>query len=382
MDPTRPLDRDLVPPPLMSSSAKRDPVAPPPRSLERTATASRKESIGQGTGAASLATNFEDRSIAPPTTGGLESLSSAAAKSDTALAAPGPAAPQNLSTTSLPANETSDSAPATEPAPNTQPPPEPEEETRPGLGPMIKAKRSKGELAGAFRKAASAASAANAFKPRPGGAGDKLRQQAQTKPSGGPDGITGVVPAPPRPTSRGARATTPEPTPPPKAPQRTSNVPEVRISVPNSSRPTSSQSQPKEAAKAAVKVPEPEPEAKELPKRSVVAGDDAKYLQNLGIDPNLLDNKSVEIGRWLDHFGWVPGEQMQTRSLDDMKVDLDRELNKAQAGGWLARFQEEDERVYAIKRGIDLSMGECDELDNLLTLYSVELSVSGSCFRP
>jgi hypothetical protein len=51
-------------------------------------------------------------------------------------------------------------------------------------------------------------------------------------------------------------------------------------------------------------------------------------------------------------------------------------VSKAQAGGWLARFQDEDERVDAIKKGIDLSIGECDELDNLLTLYSVELSVS------
>ncbi len=58
-----------------------------------------------------------------------------------------------------------------------------------------------------------------------------------------------------------------------------------------------------------------------------------------------------------------------------MKIDVDRELNKAQAGGWLARFQEEDERVDAIKKGIDVTMAECEELDNLLTLYSVELSV-------
>ncbi|KOS23134.1 Exocyst complex component 1 [Escovopsis weberi] len=57
-----------------------------------------------------------------------------------------------------------------------------------------------------------------------------------------------------------------------------------------------------------------------------------------------------------------------------MKNDMERELNTIQAGGWLARFREEDERVNAIKRGIDLAMAECEELDNLLTLYSVELS--------
>jgi hypothetical protein len=66
---------------------------------------------------------------------------------------------------------------------------------------------------------------------------------------------------------------------------------------------------------------------------------------------------------------------MRSRNIDELKVDIDRELNKAQAGGWLARFREEDERVDAIKKGVDLAMAECEEMDNLLTLYSVELSV-------
>ncbi len=67
---------------------------------------------------------------------------------------------------------------------------------------------------------------------------------------------------------------------------------------------------------------------------------------------------------------------MKSRNVEELKVDIDRELNKAQAGGWLARFREEDERVDAIKKGVDLAMTECEEMDNLLTLYSVELSVS------
>lgn len=145
--------------------------------------------------------------------------------------------------------------------------------------------------------------------------------------------------------------------------------------MPPSSPPTSSQG-PKEVPKAMVKAQSPEPEPQQPPRRSVVAGNDAKYLHSLGIDPSILDNRSDEFGRWLDYFGWVPGDQMQTRNIDDMKVDLERELNKAQAGGWLARFEEEDERVDAIRLGIDLAMAECEEMDNLLTLYSVELSVS------
>lgn len=69
---------------------------------------------------------------------------------------------------------------------------------------------------------------------------------------------------------------------------------------------------------------------------------------------------------------------MRSRNFDEMKLDIERELNKAQAGGWVARFQEEDERVDAIKKGLDVAITECDELDNLLTLYSVELSVSAA----
>ena len=64
-----------------------------------------------------------------------------------------------------------------------------------------------------------------------------------------------------------------------------------------------------------------------------------------------------------------------------MKDDIERELNKAQIGGWLSRLDEEDERVGAIKKGFDLCIAECDELDRLLTLYGVELGVSAVVSR-
>jgi hypothetical protein len=59
---------------------------------------------------------------------------------------------------------------------------------------MIKKKPSR-EIAGALRKAATAY---GAFKPRPGGAGERLLAAAkkQQSMSDEPDGITGVVPAP------------------------------------------------------------------------------------------------------------------------------------------------------------------------------------------
>lgn len=351
MDPSRPQDRDLVPPPLNSPTARREPVAPPPRSSDRMSP--RKDTSQPPPLPA-------DRAIPSPAVPPLDKSKSESAKPEP------PPEPTNNSTISLPASTASDVGAVPEPAAD------PDEDVRPGLGPMIRQKKSKGDIAGVLWKAASAASA---FRPRPGGAGDRLRQ-AQIK-SEGPDGITGVVPAPPRPVTPEVPkpADTPKQSPKPApivtqtpVPAPAGEVPEVTLTIPNSS-----QSTVVEPGKA--KEDKKEEAPKEAPRRSVVTGNDAKYLQSLGIDPSLLDDRSEEFGKWLDYFGWVPGQGMRSHSSEDMKADLEREINKAQAGGWLARFQEEDDRVEAIKRGIDLAMGECEELDNLLTLYSVELSV-------
>lgn len=359
MDPTRPLDRDLVPPPL-NSPAKKDYVAPPPRSNERMSP--RKGSTDQYPNATPLPASLKDRDVASPLMAPFESEKPELASS------PGP-----VDSPSLPSRPTTASS---QPASETFPPPPPEpaddEESRPGLGPMIRSKKSKGEIAGAIWKAASAVSA---FRPRPGGAGDRLRQQAQSKPEEGPDGITGVVPAPPRapsrPVSRDPKQASTPATPEPVRPSaRESLVPEVKITVPTS-RPSSVVG-PIEDSKESQKKDE---STKQGSRPSITAGNDAKYLQSLGLDPIILDERSEEFGKWLDYFGWIPGEQMRTRNVEEMRTDLERELNKAQAGGWLARFREEDERVDAIKKGIDIAITECEELDNLLTLYTVELSV-------
>jgi hypothetical protein len=426
MDPSRPLDRDLVPPPLMSPAARRDPVMPPPRSADRMSP--RKPSGGAHPArSSSLNSNTQDVEAPPQATANIPRSPSAVSVASSLT--PAPLAPVAYSrprtpieqlapptappATALPAvpkaspilppsninNEPPKPPPApvevakapspvTAPSPVVAPspvnetvsvPPTPvdSEESRPGLGPMIKSKKSKGDIAGAFWKAAASASA---FKPRPGGAAERLRQ-AQDKTNEGPDGITGVVPAPPRPVSRGATVPMPEP---PKSPQRDSIVPEVKITVPAASRPRSVSELPKleppkteaKEVKEVAKKDElaPSTNVPEVPRRSVVVGNDAKYLQSLGINPTVLDDRSEEFSKWLDYFGWVPGKAMRMINIDDLKTDLDREINKAQAGGWLARFEEEDERVDAIKTGIDVAMTECEELDNLLTLYAVELS--------
>ena len=351
MDPTRPqgaIDDGLVPAPL-SSTRSRDQVMPPPRSSERMSP--RKASAGSRSEAASLNnnTNNNDRSPAPPP-------DAAPSRADivSPLKSPLNGTFSPVSSINSPAALDSAGEPLSSP-----------EELRPGLGPMIRKNR---DVAGAFRKAAAAATS---FKPRPGGAAERF-YQAQNKTNGEPDGITGVVPAPPRPVS--VEKPKPVPEERPKTPQRTS-IPEVKVTVPQASqspsRPASAQPPSANEQQSA----KPEPEADAGPRRSIIVGNDVKYLSTLGVDPSMLDNRSVEFAKWLDYFGWVPGDQMRSLNFDEMKVDMDRELNKAQAGGWLARFQEEDERVGAIKKGIDVAMAECEEMDNLLTLYSVELSV-------
>ncbi|KAJ3555200.1 hypothetical protein NPX13_g10409 [Xylaria arbuscula] len=337
MDPLRPqgaTDNDLVPAPLMSQGTRRE---PPPRSNERATP--RNDSVGS------------------------RPESSRTEKSDLASepAKEIPAVPDITS------NGTPDAPISQSPAPepSSTGSPNEEEERRPGLGPMIKAKKSQQKLAGTLWKAASAA---GTFKPRPGGAGERLREAAKKALTDGPDGITSVVPAPPRP------APPPEPPKPAEPTQKPDEkpvpVPEVKITVPTSNQPSNLEIASKEVQMKQLE----EARKKEEAQRITITGNDTKYFSALGVDTTLLADTATEFARWLDHFGWVPGNQMRSRNFEEMKLDIDRELNKAQAGGWVARFQEEDERVDAIKTGLDAAITECDELDNLLTLYSVELS--------
>ncbi|KAI0408457.1 exocyst complex component Sec3-domain-containing protein [Xylaria palmicola] len=323
MDPLRPqgaMDNDLVPAPLMSQGPRKE---PPPRSNERTI---------------------------PVKVDKLDSNPEPSKETSTA--------------TNTNLNGNTDPPASQGPAPETSSTEMPKEEERPGLGPMIKAKKSQRELAGALWKAASAASS---FKPRPGGAGERLREAAKKALVDGPDGITSVVPAPPRPAPQPEASKAAEPSQ--KLDTKLASVPEVKVTLPGANGHTS-QEAPKEAQRKQLE----ETCKEEEMRRIAVTGNDTKYFSALGVDSTLFADSATEFARWLDHFGWVPGNQMRSRNFDEMKLDIERELNKAQAGGWVARFQEEDERVDGIKGGLDVAIAECDELDNLLTLYSVELS--------
>ena len=272
-----------------------------------------------------------------------------------------------------PPTEDSSQAP-TEPA--VEVPKEPLEEARPGLGPMIK-KKSRADVASAFRKAANAANVANSFKPRAGGAAEKLREQ-QAKSPEGPDGITGVVPAPKmRSVSNDSSRRkpsdhlVPEEAIPPIA---DGPLPEVKITVAPTDKADAEQTPPKGISKPAT--PQKKPRDTKLPKPTE---ETQKQLSSLGIESSILDDRGATFATLLDDFGWM-GDGIHAKSIDQMNDEIDRELNQAQIGGWLSRFEEEDDRIDAIRRGLDISIAECEELDGLLTLYGVELGVCALIF--
>lgn len=252
--------------------------------------------------------------------------------------------------------------------------PEPKEEEvhRPGLGPMIK-KRSNKEIASAFRKEATA------FKPRPGGAGDKLRGATEV-PSNEPDGINAVVPAPSllrkvsqdrvkSPTSDQTLTTASIPL------DAKIDVPQVQVTSPltvatesttkrNSKVPAARTPSPEEPSNFPVNVPE-DRRRKRRSSRSAI------YAKALGIDPSLLEGRTYEFDSILDEFG---GDIDHPKSYEELTSNLRREIARIEMGSWIGGFEQNDERVASVGRIIDRGIAECDVFDELMTLYSHELA--------
>lgn len=344
-------NENIVPAPLSSAGTRKEDIRPPTRNSERTQPREREVEVRNG-------------SLSVP------SALNGSAKTE--------AAPREIVDTPPPLAPPSPSL-----APAVQLPEEPEEEIRPGLGPMIKSKKSKGDIANSILRAAKAA---NAFKPRAGGAAQRLREKVDSPE--GPDGITGVVPAPS--LLRGLSTDSSNVPTPASMPSQTSvlpdkpstpkpageSIPEVKITVPDIARPGSAEG-PTLTLQDTIQ-PE-KSKAREVKRIKSPAETMSKELATLGIDPNILGGRGGELVAAWEEFGWV-GEGIRTKNIDQMKDEMDRELNKIQAGGWLSRINEEDERIEQIKQGLDKTMDECDELDGLLTLYLVELGVSHICY--
>ena len=271
------------------------------------------------------------------------------------------------------------------------PPPEtpPEEEHRPGLGPMIKKKKSTAEVASKFRKAATTY---NAFKPRAGGAADKL---ANDKGASG-DGITGVFQAPS--LLKGVSQDDVRPTTPKQGPEDRPSTPDIKVDIPTvqvtTSPPKSVKSVPPEptVAKLSESVLQNTPEIEQPPPTADKAQEDrrkkhrsdqsAKYAKVLGINPRLLEGRTFEIEEILNDFGW--GEDRDGRAtFEELEMGIRKEIARVEAGSWLSAAENSDDRIVAVSDMMDRVMAECDELDNLLTLYNVELGVGSirRCFE-
>ncbi|KAI9717184.1 MAG: hypothetical protein M1812_004932 [Candelaria pacifica] len=271
-----------------------------------------------------------------------------------------------------------------------EPPPEPKNEEfhRPGLGPMIKKKSNK-DIANQFRKAANAY---NAFKPRAGGAGDRVREGKES-PKDGPDGITSVVPAPSllRGISQGnSRSATPsqprEEQPlqvqtPVDTPRSAVALPQVEVTSPKTETPVVNGDRPGPPQVKQPRTPSPDksrsksPQPHEARKQKRRSERTAKYIAALGINPMLLEDRALDIEPILSEFGW-DGESSRAKQLETLEADIKREIGRVEAGSWLGHLEQKDERVEAVETMLDKAIAECDEMDGLLTLYGAELNVS------
>jgi exocyst complex component 1 len=266
------------------------------------------------------------------------------------------------------------------------------EEARPGLGRMFGGnKKTAKEL---FSKAATAYTA---FKPRAGGAAAKL---LATEPkSNEPDGITGVVPAPSlarTKTTDSARSggsqdqSSIQATPTSAIGKK--SIPDFKVTspqTPNDKGPTAVSSTAEMISSQ--KLLEMQQKAAGLQQQTKAADEEAarrklrrspqqiKYLERLGVDPALLEGRGLEYESILDEF-W-PQNVWHTKSVDTLQSDIRRDLSRVQTGSWFGHLAlHDDERQSAIKL-IDHAAEECDALEKLLTIYSVELGVSRLLLR-
>ncbi|KAM3415392.1 hypothetical protein BST61_g8918 [Cercospora zeina] len=260
-----------------------------------------------------------------------------------------------------------------------------EEQYRPGLGPMFK----KRAIADRFKKAANAASV---FKPRPGGAAERI-MKAKSERDGEPDGITGVVPRPQPRAKPDERSSTPVDGDADESASRES-PPRVEVSSPQSPAHTEHQpfeeahsvnglsDQPADRAVESGEIDDDAPNARvehrqarqpqvKIKRRSA---HQERYLAALGVDRSLLEDKGLDFELMLTEFGWN-SDILQPKQLNNLEAEIRREQGRVEAGAWLSHADAaREERVSLVESLLDKAIAECDELEGLLTLYHVELS--------
>ncbi|KAE9990026.1 hypothetical protein Vi05172_g12968 [Venturia inaequalis] len=266
--------------------------------------------------------------------------------------------------------------------------------SRPGLGPMFGAqKKSARDL---FK---SAANKYGAFVPRAGGAAAKLKAGEVSKNE--PDGISGVVPAPGLLRSRtdeSMKADSPAtdtsiqatptsalaPNPNDKIPPPAEPVPEVTVSSPISPSQEKENALPVQQYEVSKEVEAEVPVENAQQKKAKADKEETarrkkrrsqqqnKYLSVLGVDSAALENRGLDFEMMLDDFGWGT-DVSKAKTIEALEADIRREISRVEAGSWLGHLEQKDDRVEAVEILLDQTIAEVDELDGLLTLYSVEL---------
>ncbi|KAL1971887.1 hypothetical protein VTN31DRAFT_1975 [Thermomyces dupontii] len=265
-----------------------------------------------------------------------------------------------------PAAEEVPPKPLEEPAKEENEDDEPVETHRPGLGPMVR-KKSRKDVAGAFRRAATAY---GAFKPRAGGAGERLLAMAKKAKSNEPDAITSVVPAP---HLRNLSADSTK-TPPTSFTDGTQSVPsdqELALNQPPENKADEAKDAPSGVQTQDSILP---PQALEH-RRKRLEENVFKYCQALDINPSLLDMRAAELDEILTLSGWS-GRLHDGQTIQDVEANIRRETGRVQATSWLGHVEQQEKKVAQLALIIDEVIQECDELDGLLTLYARELSTA------
>lgn len=253
-----------------------------------------------------------------------------------------------------------------------------ERQYRPGLGPMTK---SSGDTAAKLRKAATAF---NAFKPRAGGAGERLLG-VKAAVTDEPDGVTRVVPAP---LSRSA--TTQDALPTVKSLNGIDNnvrplslrIDKQSTPAPNGAISPASPTGPQQPVILSVPTVEVsnEQNTKRVSKLNAAKPRRqtdffTKSLAAMQIDSSLMNGQHLEYEAVLSEFNWDTN-LLQTKQIDVLKTNLRRDIARLEAGSWLGDSDHKDDRVAMVEQLLNQSIEECDQMEGLLTLYSVELSVS------
>ena len=299
---------------------------------------------------------------------------------------------------------------------------------------MIQKKAGPGALAARdkFKKAALAAGAVGAFKPRPGGAAEKiLRAKREREMNGGvvgggeADGITAVVPRPGvggrtesgREPVAAANAIEPEvaklettpvvengkplegirtldgasPAPPPATAPHTvqladsAPVPvDSAVDSPQQHSPDANNND-NDASIPRALAPRPQPQ----PKLARRGAEQEKYLAALGIPAALLSGSShsMAFALTLEDFGWKDAA-LRPRELSELEADLRREQARLESGAWLPSSASSpslhehsasggdgrEDKVSQVDTLLDKALSECDDLEGRLTLYQLELS--------